>query len=177
MITVLFLYRLVAWCFLRGMKFLSILMVGVALLAGGYGETKTEVLYHEDGSKKSEIPYVNDERHGTEICYWPNGLKMSETPYQKGAMHGTAMGYYEDGSKRSETPYVNNKKHGKCVKYNRDGSQWTEEYKEDELVAGTKNGTQIKYWDNGSKKEETFWGAARGMAHVLRTTLTEPQGV
>ena len=91
-------------------------MVGVALLAGGYGETKTEVLYHEDGSKKSE------------------------TPFQNGAMHGTAIEYYEDGSKRSETPYVNNKKHGKCVKYNRDGSQWTEEYKEDELVAGTKNG-------------------------------------
>ena len=60
------------------MKSLSILMVGVALLAGGYGETKTEVLYHEDGSKKSE------------------------TPFQK--MHGTAIEYYEDGSKRSETP-------------------------------------------------------------------------
>ena len=31
MITVLFLYRPVAWCFLRGMKYLSILMVGVVL--------------------------------------------------------------------------------------------------------------------------------------------------
>ena len=102
MITVLFLYRLVAWCFLRGMKFLSILMVGVALLAGGYGETKTEVLYHEDGSK------------------------MSETPYQKGAMHGTAMGYYEDGSKRSETPYVDGKQHGTAIQYNKDGSPQSE---------------------------------------------------
>ena len=35
MITVLFLYRPVACCFLRGMKYLSILMVGVALLVGG----------------------------------------------------------------------------------------------------------------------------------------------
>ena len=37
MITVLFLYRPVAWCFLRGMKYLSILIVtatqvGVAIL-------------------------------------------------------------------------------------------------------------------------------------------------
>ena len=78
---------------------------------------------------------------------------------------------------------MNNKKHGKCVKYNRDGSQWTEEYKEDELVAGTKNGTQIGYYQNGSKKEETRlntrmggW-AARGMAHVFRTILTEPQSL
>ena len=38
MITVLFLDRPVAWCFLREMKFLSILMVGVALLVGGCGE-------------------------------------------------------------------------------------------------------------------------------------------
>ena len=38
MITVLFLYRPVAWCFLRGMKHLSILMVGVVLLLGGCGE-------------------------------------------------------------------------------------------------------------------------------------------
>jgi len=35
MITILFLYRPVAWCFLRGMKYFSIFMVGVALLVGG----------------------------------------------------------------------------------------------------------------------------------------------
>ena len=52
-----------AWCFFVGMKFLSILMVGVALLAGGYGETKTVVLYHEDGSKRSETPYVNNKKY------------------------------------------------------------------------------------------------------------------
>ena len=73
MITVLFLYRPLAWCFLRGMKYLSILMVGVALLVGGYGETKTEVLYHEDGSKKSETIYVDGEKHGTALWYFVDG--------------------------------------------------------------------------------------------------------
>ena len=33
----LFLYRPLAWCFLREMKYLSILMVGVALLVSGCG--------------------------------------------------------------------------------------------------------------------------------------------
>ena len=47
MITVLFLYRLVAWCFLRGMKHLSILMVGVALLVGGCGESEADKLKKE----------------------------------------------------------------------------------------------------------------------------------
>ena len=36
MITVLFLYRPVAWCFIKRMKYLSILMVGVALIDGVY---------------------------------------------------------------------------------------------------------------------------------------------
>ena len=40
MITVLFLYRPVAWCFLRVMKYLSILMVGVASLVGVLVGTK-----------------------------------------------------------------------------------------------------------------------------------------
>ena len=39
MITVLFLYRPVA-CFLKRMKYLSILMVGLSLLFGGCGEKK-----------------------------------------------------------------------------------------------------------------------------------------
>ena len=43
MITVLFPYRPVAWCFLRGMKFLSILMVGVALATLVVADDKAEI--------------------------------------------------------------------------------------------------------------------------------------
>ena len=157
------------------MKYLSILIVGVALLVGGYGETKTEVLYHEDGSKKSETIYVESEKHGTalwyfvdgstktsefvhgtgtEIWYHEDGSKWYEALWVNGKRHGTLISYYKDGSKESEIPYVNGKAHGVEINYNRDGSTWTEEYKEDESVAGSKNGTKIDYNEDGSKKEE-----------------------
>ena len=84
MITVLFLYRPVDWFFLRGMKYLSILMVGVALLVGGCGYTGTKVEYNEDGSKGWEIPYVDGLEHGTEIVYRKDGSKKSETVYENG---------------------------------------------------------------------------------------------
>ena len=36
-----------------------------------------EVWYHEDGSKSSEIPYVDGKRHGTKIDYNEDGSKRS----------------------------------------------------------------------------------------------------
>ena len=99
---VLFLYRPLAWCFLRGMKYLSILIVGVALLVGGcsYSPTKgldlfvvplvdgkqhgTEIRYYEDGSKKLETPSVNGKKHDTEIEYQEYGWKVSETIWKNG---------------------------------------------------------------------------------------------
>ena len=87
----LFLYRPLAWCFLREMKYLSILMVGVALLVsgcGGYTGTKVEYL----GGLKTETPYLNGKKHGSQIQYYiRDGSKLSET-------------YIRDGSKFKETP-------------------------------------------------------------------------
>ena len=102
MITVLFLYRPVAWCFLRVMKSLSISMVGVALLVGGCGDTGTKVEYNEDGSKEWEIPHVDGKIHGTLIYYRENGSKKSEIPYVDDKPHGTQFVYKEDGSKWTE---------------------------------------------------------------------------
>ena len=48
----LFLYRPVAWCFIKRMKYLSILMVGVALLDGGYGEREVA----DEKPAKEEAP-------------------------------------------------------------------------------------------------------------------------
>ena len=45
---------------------------------------------------------------------------------------------------------MDDKSHGTEINYNSDGSKWTEEFKDGERVAGTKNGTEIEYYD-GSK--------------------------
>ncbi|MBT3469992.1 MAG: hypothetical protein HN467_11775 [Opitutae bacterium] len=106
------------------MKFLSILMVGVALLVGGYGETKTEVLYHEDGSKRSETPYVDGKMHGTALWYFKDGSTKTSAEWVHGT--GTEIWYHEDGSKWVETPYVDGKQHGTAIQYNKDGSPQNE---------------------------------------------------
>jgi antitoxin component YwqK of YwqJK toxin-antitoxin module len=112
--------------------------------------TGTRIGYYEDGSKKSETPYVNDERHGTEIWYNEDGSKKSETPYVKGKRHGTGIWYDEDGSK-SETPYVDGEPHGTAISYYLDGSK----SHETPWVNGKLHGTEISYNEDGSKDMET----------------------
>ena len=148
----LFLYRPVAWCFIKRMKYLSILVVFIAILLGGCVEKEvsdgTKIVYREDGSKRYEIPYVNGKKNGTLIEYLWNGTKERETPYVDGKRHGTALWYfkdgssktsaewvhntgtvmhfYEDGPKKSETPHVDGKMHGTKIYYRRDGWKWAE---------------------------------------------------
>ena len=149
----LFLYRPVAWCFLRGVKYLSILMVGVALLAGGCGGySGTKVEYYGDGLKRSETPYVDGKKHGTWIYYHVDGWK-TEAPYENGKEHGTVIQYYSDGSKRCETPYVNGNRHGTQIWYWRHGPKKSET----PWVDGKKHGTEIDYREDGSKVNETIY--------------------
>ena len=144
------------------MKYLSILMVGVALLAGGCG--KKEVLEGKPPREVStdelifreNIAYVRGETEpftGTVINYFENGKKESEVPYVNGKKHGTRIMYYEDGSKRSESPHVDGIAHGTAIWCREDGSilgitPW---------VNGKEHGTAIGYNRDGSKWLEIVW--------------------
>ncbi|MEL0120698.1 MAG: hypothetical protein VXB01_17320 [Opitutae bacterium] len=60
-------------------------------LANNYNAPKPtiKVEYYEDGSKKSETPYVNEKKNGLHIAYYEDGTKMAEIPYVDGNKHGT----------------------------------------------------------------------------------------
>ena len=141
MITVLFLYRPVAWCFFRGMKYLSILMVGVALLAGGCGEVE-----------------VSD---GTEIVYLDDGSKGIETPYVQGKIHGTRISYHEDGSIKATTPYLDGKRDGSQIWSYKDGSRIVTHYLDDKM-----HGPSIWYREDGSKRREILWEDGKMLSDV-----------
>ena len=149
MITVLFLYRPVAWCFLRGMKKHKTLIISIVAAVVIFASIFipwgkfwwTETLYYEDGSKWKETPYRFFREHGTEIVY-----------------------RWNDGTKEREPPYVNGKAHGTQINYNRDGSKWTEEFRNGDAV--TTNGTEISYNRDGSKDSETPY--VKGKAHGTR---------
>ena len=163
MITVLFLYRPVAWCFLRGMKVLSILMVGVALLLGGCGEEDTQkkplrisitedtqekpllIVSPEDLTEVGGITYL-PQKDGTSKPYtgWgvekDGAVKLSEIFYKNGKKHGTEIWYNKDGSKSWEIPYVNGEPHGTGILYREDGSKFSE-----------------VVWENGKEISEKYF--------------------
>ena len=63
MITVLFLYRPVAWCFYRGMKKAKIILVASIVVAAVLIKTqtnrwRTKIDYYKDGSKELANPYA-----------------------------------------------------------------------------------------------------------------------
>ena len=114
----------------------------------------TKIWYNKDGSKESEISYVNGKiHHGTEMVDYPDGSKRSETPYVDGKKHGTSIRYNRDGSKGAEIPYVDGERHGTQITYWDDGSKFSET----PYVDGKKHGTSITYWDDGSKWVETVY--------------------
>ena len=164
----LFLYHPVARCFLRGMKYLSILMVGVALATSGVADDKAEIerlkkeiealkakqevhrLRQELAElKKQEVHRLRQVLKGPTVNY--NQIKFIDSiPYLKGEKKpftGTVI-YYEDGFKIYETPFVDGKLHGTWIEYRKDGSKhWEIPY-----VDGKKHGTVIRYFEDGSTK-------------------------
>ena len=145
----LFLYRPVVWCFLRGMKYLSILMVGVALLVSGCVQLE-------------KPPITSVTKLGV-----PREISIKDSEFREGVFYakgetepftGTAIFNRGDGS-RTETPFVNGKMHGTQIWYFKDGSTKTSEF-----VHGT--GTVISYYEDGSKKWETPY--ANGKMHGRR---------
>jgi len=153
-----FLDRLPECRFLRWMKFLSILMVGVAvLLVGGCGEkevlenkpakeTNREVSPFET-EERDEVRYVKGETQpftGTVIWDDFDGLMWKEQPYVDGKGHGTWIETHLNGSRKSETPYVNGEIHG----------------------------AQIGYCEDGSKKSETVWANGK----LMSANVWKPDG-
>ena len=113
----LFLYRPVVWCFPRGMKFLSILMVGAALATSGLADDKAEI---ERLKKEIEALKAKHEayRLRQELADFKKGLvvKIDQIKIVDGTAYfkeekepfiGTAISYYEDGSKWRGTVWEN----------------------------------------------------------------------
>ena len=177
MITVLFLYRPVAWCFLRGMKFLSILVVGVALATSVVADQKaeTERLKKETKALKAR-PKIVRSGDANDLPPLTSGktakfnqikfkigttyLKGEKEPFtgylaylkrEKEPFTGTQIGYFSDGTKKHELPYVNGIRHGTVIEYHNDGSK----LHETPYLNGKKHGTVIEYHKDGSKRWET----------------------
>ena len=71
--------------------------------------------YHENGQKRSEEYFLNDQYHRTDglayIDWYQNGRKRSEEYSLNGQLHRTDgpayISWYEDGQKHSKKYYLN----------------------------------------------------------------------
>lgn len=73
--------------------------------------------YQLDGTKTSEVSYVNDVRHGGFKRYFPNGKILSEGDYYAGGAHGKFNYYNQFGDLRLTTHYLFNDEYGETVQY------------------------------------------------------------
>jgi antitoxin component YwqK of YwqJK toxin-antitoxin module len=154
----LFLYRPVAWCFLRGMKFLSILMVGVAMHVGGCGQKDPEVavpktvvdawqLRDRDGLKYFKgKPFT-----GVSVSVHLDGQKLGESTYKDGKRDGPWTRWHENGQKWRESTYKDGKWDGLRTQWYENGQKEEESTYKD----GKQDGLWTRYWkENGQKRLE-----------------------
>ena len=167
----IFLYRPVAWCFIRGMKSNKTCSVCGQVfetknrfvrsickeckIAKGKSEAKSKWAALKKKQRLALISFIlsasiwiktSTNLWRTEIEYGWGGSKK-EIPYRFFKKHGTAIRYFEDGSTKIEEKWVYGT--GTAVEHYEDGT----ESSETPFVNGKKHGTEISYRRDGSK-----WG-------------------
>ncbi|AWX69628.1 toxin-antitoxin system YwqK family antitoxin [[Mycoplasma] anseris] len=83
--------------------------------------TFLEKHYYKNGNLHSEIPYLDNYRHGNLKIYYLNGNLYSETYYQFDLKNGPDNIYYENGALEQTTFFENDKKQGPQITYNEQG--------------------------------------------------------
>ena len=61
--------------------------------------------YWENGNKRLEIYFKNDQQHGKSMYWRENGSKFWESDYQNDELHGKYIVWNEDGNKLCEREY------------------------------------------------------------------------
>ncbi len=105
-------------------------------------------IYESEGYR-SEVPFVDGEKHGVRETLWDQGDKR-ETPYVQGKKHGMETYVWKNGDRR-ETPFVDGKKEGMEVWHDKEGL-----LKETPYVNDVKHGVEVVYYMPGSRRE-TPW--------------------
>ena len=90
---------------------------------------KTEILYYDNGCKKSSITFFNNKFDGPMILWDKNCELISETNYENGKIHGYWREYYPGGQLMHTAQYF----------------------------YGQKNGYERWYYENGNLKSEILY--------------------
>jgi antitoxin component YwqK of YwqJK toxin-antitoxin module len=121
----------------------AVIMSGLLLLLSFIGcnsdKQWIEKSYYEDGTLKSEVEMVGDERHGEYKEYYRTGELLMFTEYRNGKRHGWQQSYYQNGQKRLEAEFVDGQPGDYSITYKPNG----------DTVSFYKEGRAIDFFDNG----------------------------
>lgn len=88
---------------------------------------RIERTYFDDNvSIETEVPFVNDEKHGLAKQYYRDGTLRLEINYENGLKHGFSKQYYRDGKLYQYTEYEYGKIEGIRKKYHQNGNLMAE---------------------------------------------------
>lgn len=114
---------------------------------------KTNLQYWENGTKKSEITFLNGKMDGKATWWYDSGTIQQSSYYKKDKLNGLSVRYYFNGKKQSEENYIDDKLNGLCTYYDENGVKLTEvNYKD-----GIKDGLCIQWHNNGQMKFKGYY--------------------
>ena len=109
-----------------------------------------ETAWFRNGSKNSEIRYVDGIKNGLEEVWYENGTLRAKLPFTNGMLEGVFETWYENGNKQCEDPYKNGKRVGVFRSWHENGNKDKEYTCENGMIIG-----MIKCWDeNGNQLDD-----------------------
>lgn len=102
------------------------------------------VWYYENGKKKKEAKYVNNEVHGTVLSFFENGNVQSSQNYANNKCEGDMITYYKTGIIKVKNTAKNGIKDGEYLVYFPDGKV----YAKGHFSKGNLIGKAIRYYQN-----------------------------
>jgi len=81
------------------------------------------VVYYDDGTIRGKIPLKKGIREGRAYSYYPNGSKKSEIYYVNGEVDGTSRGWYDNGKLKGKETIRNGVRHGYRKSYYKSGAK------------------------------------------------------
>lgn len=107
------------------------------------------VSYYENGNKKDETDWVND-NSSRSVSYYENGNKKDETVWLNDNTNRKVIKYNENGKIKSNATFKNSTLNGLVIIYNDEGIKLSEQYYKD----GKQNGLKTTFFQNGFKENE-----------------------
>lgn len=102
-------------------------------------------VWYENGQKKSEQQFVDDEPHGPRTTWYIEGRKWTEAHYVRGLEDGTWRAWFPDGTPQTEWTMERGVWHGVYAEWHPNGKKRMEV----EFVKGKRQGPMTMWDDQG----------------------------